>query len=155
MGQRPERGGVPEAPRPGARGGRPCHEPGVRAPARPRAAHRTGPPRASRPADPLAPDFIRKYVDWGAGPRAGLFLIWGAKAFAAMDARFTVSLDDIRRVAVPVMRHRIACNFAAPAEGLDSVALVAKLLEAVPEPDIPKFEPRPPRDVHQLDSAEA
>jgi MoxR-like ATPase len=86
---------------------------------------------------------VRKYVDWGAGPRAGQYLIWAGKAFAAMDGRATVSLDDLRRAAVPVMRHRIAPNFAAQAEGLDSVKIVKKLLEAVPEPVIPKYETTP------------
>ncbi len=105
--------------------------------------------RASRPVDPSAPDFIRKYVDWGAGPRAGQFLIWGGKAFAALDGRYSVSLDDIRSAAVPVMRHRIACNFAAQAERLDSVQIVEKLIEIVPEPKVPKYEPKPPADVPQ------
>ena len=99
--------------------------------------------RASRPNDESAPEFVKKYVDWGAGPRAGQFLLWAGKAFAGMDGRFAVSLDDIRRAAVPVMRHRIAPNFAAQAEGYDSVRLVKMLLEAVPEPDVKKFE-KPP-----------
>jgi MoxR-like ATPase len=107
--------------------------------------------RASRPADPSAPDFVKKYVDWGAGPRAGQFLIWGGKAFAAMDGRFSVSLDDVRSVAVPVMRHRIACNFAAQAQGLDSVKIVQKLIEAVPEPKIARYEPKPPVEVAQIE----
>jgi len=110
--------------------------------------------RASRPVDPTAPEFIRKYVDWGAGPRAGLFLIWGGKAFAAMDGRYSVSLEDVRRAAVPVMRHRLSCNFAAQAEGLDSVKIVERLLEAVPEPEIPKHEPTPPRDSQGVESLE-
>jgi MoxR-like ATPase len=96
--------------------------------------------RASRPADATAPEFIKQYVDWGAGPRAGQFLIWAGKAFAAMDRRYSVSLEDIRKAAVPVMRHRIACNFAAQAEGLDSVKIVQRLVETVPEPAIPKYE---------------
>ncbi|MGD8450570.1 MAG: MoxR family ATPase [Phycisphaerae bacterium] len=100
--------------------------------------------RASRPADPTAPDFVRKYVDWGAGPRAGQFLIWGGRAMAAMDGRYSVSLDDVRRVAIPVLRHRVACNFAAQAERLDSVAIVRRLLETVPEPKLPAQETRPP-----------
>src|SRR5207302_2958532 len=58
--------------------------------------------RATRPRDPSAPDFVRKMVDWGAGPRAGQFLIWGAKAMAAMDGRFNVAVHDIKKVAVPV-----------------------------------------------------
>ena len=100
--------------------------------------------RASRPKDPSAPDFVRKMVDWGAGPRAGQCLIMGAKAFAAVDGRYTVSLDDIRKVAVPAMRHRIACNFAAQAEGMDSVAIVNSLLASVPEPEVPKYVPSSP-----------
>ena len=110
--------------------------------------------RASRPVDPTAPEFIRKYVDWGTGPRAGLFLIWGGKAFAAMDGRYSVSLEDVQRAAVPVMRHRLACNFAAQAEGLDSVKIVQRLLEAVPEPEIPKHEPTPPRESQGVESLE-
>ena len=54
--------------------------------------------RATRPADPQAPQFIKDLVDWGAGPRAGQNLILGGKAMAAMDGRFSVSLDDIRQV---------------------------------------------------------
>jgi len=108
--------------------------------------------RASRPSDPTAPDFVRKYVDWGAGPRAGQFLLLGGKALAAMDGRYSVSLDDIRAVAIPVLRHRIACNFAAQAAGLDSVKLVRRLVETVPEPEVPKYEPTPPGDVMQDDN---
>ena len=99
--------------------------------------------RATRPTDGSAPEFVRKMVDWGAGPRAGQYLILGAKAFAAMEGRFTVSTDDIRRVAVPVLRHRIGCNFAAASEGVDSVSIVHRLLQAVPEPDVPKYAARP------------
>jgi len=95
--------------------------------------------RASRPKDQTAPDFVREMVDWGAGPRAGQCLIWGAKAFAAMGGRYTVSLEDIRHMSVPVMRHRIACNFSAQAEGVDSVEIVRRLIEAVPEPQVPKY----------------
>ncbi len=84
----------------------------------------------------------------------GLFLIWGGKAFAAMDGRYSVSLEDVRRAAVPVMRHRLACNFAAQAEGLDSVKIVQRLLEAVPEPEIPKREPTPPRESQGVESLE-
>jgi len=99
--------------------------------------------RATRPTDPTAPDFVRQMVDWGAGPRAGQHLIFAAKAFAAMDGRFTVSLQDVHRVAVPVLRHRIGCNFAAVSEGTDSVAIIRRLLEIIPEPKIPKYTPEP------------
>jgi MoxR-like ATPase len=95
--------------------------------------------RATRPKDPQAPKYVAELVDWGAGPRAGQFLIQGGKAMAAMDGRFSVSLDDIRRVAVPVLRHRIATNFQAQAEGLTSESIIDRLLRETPEPEIPKL----------------
>jgi len=95
--------------------------------------------RATRPKDPSAPDFIREHVDWGAGPRAGQYLIWGGKATAAMDGRFTVSLDDIRAVVLPVLRHRVDANFQAQAEGHDSVSIVKRLVKHVGDPEIPKY----------------
>jgi len=108
--------------------------------------------RASRPKDPRAPDFVRKMVDWGAGPRAGQCLIMGAKAFAAVEGRYSVSLDDVRKAAVPTMRHRIACNFAAQAEGIDSVAIVNSLLATVPEPEVPKYDTStPPPELQELE----
>ncbi|MFP4140193.1 MAG: AAA family ATPase [Planctomycetota bacterium] len=99
--------------------------------------------RATRPADPSAPDFVKTMVDWGAGPRAGQYLILGGKAFAAMDGRFTVSTEDVRRVAVPVLRHRIGCNFAASSEGVDSVEIVRRLLKTINEPDVEKYARKP------------
>jgi MoxR-like ATPase len=113
--------------------------------------------RATRPKDPTAPDFVQQMVDWGAGPRAGQYLILGGKAFAAMEGRYTVSTEDIRRVAVPVLRHRIGCNFAASSEGVDSVEIVRRLLQAVKEPEVPKYAgktpppPLPPPDVPILE----
>ncbi|HUU58204.1 MAG TPA: MoxR family ATPase, partial [Phycisphaerae bacterium] len=95
--------------------------------------------RATRPKDPTAPDFVKRMVDWGAGPRAGQYLILGGKAFAAMEGRYTVSIADVRRIAVPVLRHRIGCNFAAGSEGVDSVEIVRRLLKSVPEPEVPKY----------------
>jgi MoxR-like ATPase len=95
--------------------------------------------RATRPRDASAPEFVRELVDWGAGPRAGQFLIQGGKAMAAMDGRLSVSLDDVRRVAVPVLRHRVSLNFQAQAEGLDNEAAVKRLLREVPEPTISKY----------------
>ena len=92
--------------------------------------------RSSRPADEQAPRFVRELVEWGAGPRAGQYLIWGAKALAAMDGRANVSLRDTQKVAVPVMRHRISVNFQAQAEGIDSVEIVKRLLETVPQPKV-------------------
>src|SRR5690606_25033686 len=62
--------------------------------------------RATRPKDESAPEYVRELVDWGAGPRAGQFLINGGKAIAAMEGRFSVGIDDIRKVAIPVVSHR-------------------------------------------------
>ncbi len=95
--------------------------------------------RASRPQDESAPKFIRELVDWGAGPRAGMFLIAGAKAMAAMDGRPAIALDDVRSVALAVLRHRISTNFQAQAEGFTVEDIVKRLLEEVPEPQIPKY----------------
>jgi MoxR-like ATPase len=98
--------------------------------------------RATRPRDPSAPDFVRKMVDWGAGPRAGQFLIKGGQAVAAMEGRFSVAVDDIKKVAVPVLRHRISTNFQAQAEGKTSEDMIAQLLSVVGEPEPPKYQPK-------------
>lgn len=100
--------------------------------------------RATRPADPSAPAFVREFVDWGAGPRAGQFLIQGGKAMAAMEGRFSVAIDDLKKIAVPVLRHRISTNFQAQAEGLTTDAVVERLLREIPEPEVPKFVTSPP-----------
>ncbi|WP_339675846.1 MoxR family ATPase [uncultured Gimesia sp.] len=96
--------------------------------------------RATRPSDGSAPAFVKQMVDWGAGPRAGQYLIAGGKAIAAMSGQASVSLNDIRRVAVPVLRHRISTNFQAQAEGMVTEDIIARLLEEIPEPNIPKYE---------------
>jgi len=96
--------------------------------------------RATRPSDGSAPKFVQEMIDWGAGPRAGQYLIAGGKAVAAMDGRPSVSLEDIRKVAVPVLRHRISTNFQAQAEGFATEDIIARLLEEVPEPSVPKYE---------------
>jgi MoxR-like ATPase len=95
--------------------------------------------RATRPKDPTSPDFIRQMVDYGAGVRAGQYLVRAGQAFAAMDGRFTVSLDDIRKAAVPVLRHRIAANFQAQAAGKSSDDLVNQLLAVTSEPEPAKY----------------
>jgi MoxR-like ATPase len=95
--------------------------------------------RATRPKDASAPKFVQELVDWGAGPRAGQFLINGGKALAAMDGRFSVAIDDIRKIAIPVLRHRISTNFQAQAEGLSNDDLITRLLKEVAEPEIAKF----------------
>lgn len=95
--------------------------------------------RATRPKDESAPKFIKELVDWGAGPRAGQFLINGGKALAAMDGRFSVAVDDVRKIAVPVLRHRIATNFQAQAEGMTNDDIIERLVKEIAEPDVPKF----------------
>ena len=90
--------------------------------------------RATRPAGDGAPDEVRRWVRWGAGPRAGQALILGAKARALLAGRFHVSPDDVRRVAAPVLRHRVLVNFHAEAEGIDADRVIARLLEAVEPP---------------------
>jgi len=96
--------------------------------------------RATRPKDPTAPQFVRDLVDWGAGPRAGQFLILGGKALAAMDGRFSVALDDVKKVVEPVLRHRISTNFQAQAEGFSTEDIIARLIRETPPPVIPKYE---------------
>jgi MoxR-like ATPase len=95
--------------------------------------------RATRPKDKSAPKFIREWVDWGAGPRAGQFLILGGKALAAMDGRFAVAIEDVQKVAVPVLRHRVSTNFQAQAEGVSNEDVIARLLKEIPTPEIPKY----------------
>jgi len=89
--------------------------------------------RSSRPGDPLAPDFIREWVAWGAGPRASQYLILGGKARALLNGRFAVSCEDVRALAEPVLKHRIIVNYRAEAEGIDSSQIIQKLLQYVPE----------------------
>ena len=96
--------------------------------------------RATRPDDSESPEFIRELVDWGAGPRAGQFLIQGGKAIAAMAGRFSVAVADIQRIAVPVLRHRVSTNFQAQAEGMDAEAIVLKLLDEIQPPNAEKYE---------------
>ncbi|WP_420146434.1 AAA family ATPase [Sphingobium sp.] len=87
--------------------------------------------RASRPGDG-APEDIRKYVKWGAGPRAGQALILTAKARALLHGRLAATRDDIAALAAPVMRHRLLLSFAAEAEGRSADDVVAALIRAVP-----------------------
>src|SRR5437868_9746469 len=98
--------------------------------------------RATRPHDPTAPEFVKKMVDWGAGPRAGQFLIHGGRAMAAMDGRFSVAIDDVKKVAIPVLRHRISTNFQAQAEGKTAEDIVHQLVSTIGDPDVPKYGPR-------------
>jgi MoxR-like ATPase len=89
--------------------------------------------RATRPNEPGCPEFVKNWVSWGAGPRAGQYLILAAKTRAILEGRPTPSIEDVRFAAVPVMRHRIVTSFNAEAEGVDSVAIVKRLLEEFKE----------------------
>jgi MoxR-like ATPase len=79
------------------------------------------------------PDFVTEYVAWGAGPRASQYLILAGKARALLKGRYHVSTEDIRQVAIPVMRHRIVTNFNAEAEGVKSDTIVKKLIDFIPK----------------------
>lgn len=96
--------------------------------------------RATRPGNEDSPDFIKELIDWGAGPRAGQFLIQGGKAIAAMDGRFSIAIDDVKRIAIPVLRHRLSANFQAQAEGMTTDDIVLRLLEEIPLPTAEKYE---------------
>ena len=98
--------------------------------------------RATRPSDPTAPEFVKKMVDWGAGVRGGEFLIQAGQAFAAMEGRFSVAVSDIKKAAIPVLRHRISTNFQAQAEGKTSDHIIRQLLETIGEPEPAKYEKR-------------
>jgi MoxR-like ATPase len=87
--------------------------------------------RATRPADASAPAVVREWVKWGAGPRAGQALLLGAKAMALMDGRSVPAPEDIRAVALPVLRHRLVLNFQAEADGVDPDQVIGRLLEAI------------------------
>ncbi|PYV91869.1 MAG: AAA family ATPase [Acidobacteria bacterium] len=90
--------------------------------------------RASRPTDKSAPDFIKAWVNYGASLRASQFLILGGKARAIMQGRYNVSIDDIRHLALPVLRHRLLTNFHAESEQVNSDRIIQKLIESVPAP---------------------
>ncbi len=88
--------------------------------------------RATRPDESEAPEFVKKLMAWGAGPRASLNLIIAGKARAALRGRSHVAIDDIQALCLPVLRHRIIPNFAARSEGMTPDSLIAKLLDEIP-----------------------
>jgi len=90
---------------------------------------------ASRPGQPGALAFVNDWVSWGAGTRAGQFLVLGGKARALLQGRTHVCAEDIRTLAPPVLRHRILVNYRAEAEGTNVEAVIRRLLETVKEPD--------------------
>ncbi|MFZ4394073.1 MAG: AAA family ATPase [Kiritimatiellia bacterium] len=87
---------------------------------------------ASRPKDPSAPDFVKKYLNWGSGPRAAQYLVLGAKAHAVLQGHTHASIEDVKRVSRSVLRHRVALNFNAMADKLTDVEIIDRLIKAVP-----------------------
>lgn len=87
--------------------------------------------RSTRPEDESAPRFIKDWVKWGASPRAAQHLILGGKARAMLNGRYTVSIDDIRMLAIPVLKHRIIPNLHAETEGVSPEIIIKKLLDKV------------------------
>jgi MoxR-like ATPase len=90
--------------------------------------------RTSRPTNPGAPEFVKKWVSYGASVRASQYLVLGGKARALMHGRYHVNFEDIRALAHPILRHRILTNFHAESERVTSDALIEQLLAAVPVP---------------------
>ncbi len=87
--------------------------------------------RATRPAEKSAPDFIKKYVAWGAGPRASQYLVLASKARAILQGRYAAAIEDVRALAAPVLVHRVLPNFHAEADGMPARTLVARLLDSL------------------------
>jgi MoxR-like ATPase len=91
--------------------------------------------RLTRRQEPDAPDFVKEYVLWGAGPRASQFMVLGAKARAVLMGRLFVTTDDIRAIAPPVLRHRLKLNFSADAAGVNADEVIRRLLDHVKASD--------------------
>ena len=89
--------------------------------------------KSTRPADPQAPEFISKWVSWGAGPRACQFMLLAAKARAMIHGRYNVSCEDVRAMALPTLRHRIFTNFQADSEGVTVDKIIDMLQDHVEE----------------------
>ncbi len=82
----------------------------------------------TRPGRDGAPDFVTQYLSYGAGPRASQYLVLGAKARALLDGRVTPLAEDVDRIAIPVLRHRIVTNFNAEAEGVSGIDVIERLV---------------------------
>jgi MoxR-like ATPase len=89
--------------------------------------------RSTRPGDPKAPEFVNRWLTWGAGPRASQYMILGAKTRAVLHGRFAPGVDDVRAVAPAVLRHRLVTNFNAEADGVKPDRIVADLLTQAKE----------------------
>jgi MoxR-like ATPase len=91
---------------------------------------------ATHPDQPRAPQLIKDYVRYGGSPRGAQALVTGGKIYALLDGRFNVSIDDIRAVALPSLRHRVILNFEGEAEGITPEAVIRSILDAVPAPSV-------------------
>ena len=87
--------------------------------------------RSTRPDNENVPEFVKTFINWGAGPRASQYLIIGAKTIAALDGRFSPSIEDVKRIAKLVLQHRIQISFAAEAEGYTQEKLISMLIDNV------------------------
>ncbi|MBI1373194.1 MAG: AAA domain-containing protein [Phycisphaera sp.] len=90
--------------------------------------------RSTRPDDAEASDFVKRYVEWGAGPRAGQNLILAGKAFAVLDGKPAVSAEHVRAAALPVLRHRVLPNYTATGEGISAAKIIERVLHETKEP---------------------
>jgi MoxR-like ATPase len=91
---------------------------------------------ATHPDQPRAPQLVREYVRYGGSPRGAQALVTAGKIYALLDGRFNVSIDDIRAVTLPALRHRVILNFEGEAEGITPEAIVRAILDAVPPPSV-------------------
>jgi MoxR-like ATPase len=91
---------------------------------------------ATHPDQPRAPELVREYVRYGGSPRGAQALVTAGKIGALLDGRFNVSIDDIRSVALPALRHRVILNFEGEAEGITAEAVIRSILDAVPPPSV-------------------
>ena len=89
--------------------------------------------QCTRPGRDDSPEHVARWVSWGAGPRAGIYLVQTAKAHAVLQGRYHVSCDDVAAVAAPVLRHRLLCNYAAQAEGMTSDKVIADIIKNIPK----------------------
>ena len=89
--------------------------------------------RGTRPNADDSPDFVKQYLTWGAGPRACQALLMGAKANALLEGRFNASIEDIRYVAFPVLRHRLVTSFSAESDGITTDSIIDRLCKETSE----------------------
>src|SRR5262249_2676409 len=89
--------------------------------------------RMTRPKTPEAPEFVNKWLTWGAGPRASMNLVLAAKAPAVLRCLCHVSADDVAAVAHPILRHRLILNFTAQSEGISVEDVINRLLQSIPK----------------------